>query len=59
MEKYSVMPQEILMVGDSEELDIKPAKELNWKTAFINRKGEKSVFADYNITNLGDLLNIV
>lgn len=58
-EKYSVRPEEILMVGDSEELDIKPAKELNWKTAFINRGGEKSVFADYNITSLGDLLNIV
>lgn len=60
LKKYEkVRPEEILMVGDSEDMDIKPSKELNWKTAFISRKGEKSKHADYNIGDLRELLKIL
>lgn len=57
--KFPVKPEEILMVGDSNEMDIKPARLLGWKTAFINRNKKKSKYADYNLTSLRELLQIV
>jgi len=59
VEKFPVKSEEILMVGDSDENDIKPAKLLGWKTAFISRNGKKSKYADYNLTSLKDLLQII
>ena len=59
IEKFDVKPEEILMVGDSIEMDIKPAKLLGWKTALINRDKKKSSYPDYNLINLKELLNIV
>ncbi|MBU3904522.1 MAG: HAD family hydrolase [Nanoarchaeota archaeon] len=58
IEKFPVRSEEILMVGDSDEMDIKPAKLLGWKTAFISRNNKKSKYADYNLTSLRDLLQI-
>lgn len=58
-EKYTAKSQEILMVGDSEYMDIMPAKELGWKTVFINRSGKVSESADYSISNLNEIKNIV
>ena len=47
------------MVGDSLEMDIKPAKLLGWKTALINREKKKSSYPDYNLTSLKEVLNII
>ncbi len=58
-EKYSQKSEDILMVGDSEELDIKPARLLRWKTAFIDRSGQKSKYADYNLRGLKELLELM
>ena len=54
-----IRPEEILMVGDNDEDDIKPTKLLGWKTAFINRDNKKSKYADYNLTSLRDILQII
>ncbi len=54
IEKFNLKPNEILMVGDKEEEDVLPAKELGIKTVFFNLK-KKSSIADYNITDLMDI----
>lgn len=53
---------EILMVGDSIERDMKPAKKLGLKTA-LAKYGHIGIFesesVDHELRTIGDLLNIV
>lgn len=42
MEKLSLKPEEVLVVGDSLRYDLEPAKALGMNTAWINR-GRKAL----------------
>ena len=53
---------EILMVGDSIARDIVPAKQLGLKTALAKygqRVAEESGIADYELTDIKDLVNVL
>jgi putative hydrolase of the HAD superfamily len=45
----------VLVVGDSLQRDIEPAKALGFSTAWINRGGDKSDHADYVMRSLLDI----
>lgn len=51
------LPDNICFVGDNPERDISPAKKMGLKTVLISEKFINTV-ADYNISNLEDLLKI-
>lgn len=42
--KFRVQGEEVMMVGDSTESDIAPAKERNWQTKLVRRPGENIYF---------------
>jgi putative hydrolase of the HAD superfamily len=52
---------EILMVGDSIEKDIVPAKELGLKTALAKygQQTSESGFADYQLLDFKEIIDIV
>ena len=56
-----IMNSEILMVGDSIERDLLPAKKLGLKTALskYGQRTEETGTADYELTDIKDLVNIV
>lgn len=56
-----IMNSEILMVGDSIERDILSARKLGLRTALskYGQTAEENGTADYELTNIKDLLNIV
>ena len=61
LKKLKLKPSECLMVGDWPARDIKGAKKLGMKTCFArygNPKVKRS-YADYEISNFKELLNIV
>jgi len=60
-EKLSLKPEEILLVGDSIERDIEPAKKLGMKTALAKYGQEKKEKgkADFKIEKIEDLLKII
>ncbi len=54
LRRAEVKPEEALYVGDMEEYDMKPAKEMGFTTVMIG-KGE-SKYADYKVEKFQDLL---
>lgn len=48
--KLDILPENVMMVGDSENEDIVPAKKIGMKTVYIGKN--KSSVADYSITNV-------
>ncbi len=59
LERTRFKPEEILMVGDSEDMDIVPAKKLGMKTCHINRWDKKSETADFEVNTLAEVKNVV
>jgi 2-haloalkanoic acid dehalogenase type II len=60
LQKLGVKPSEALMVGDTPEIDIVPAKKLGMKTALLCREAKKTVKeVDHVVTSLRQLLKIV
>ena len=57
----SIVNSEILMVGDSIERDLMPAKKLGLQTALskYGQTTEETWTADYELTDIKDLLNFV
>lgn len=51
-----VAPHEALMVGDSLDFDLEPAKALGMQTAWVNPKGEASPHADLVVPTPGHLV---
>ncbi len=56
---WKLRPSEVLMVGDEVDGDIILARKLGIKTAFISREGQKCDKADYNISSLKEILEIL
>ena len=56
-----IKESEILMVGDSIERDIQPAKQLGMKTALAKygQRSKEMMTADYELKGIKDLENIV
>ena len=57
----NIQPQEIIMVGDSMERDLVPAKKLGLRTA-LSKYGQKTAEAgtpDYELTDIEDLMGIL
>lgn len=52
--KLGYLPDQVISIGDQEETDIKPAKELGIKTIFIN-KDRKSEIADFSVENISQI----
>jgi 2-haloacid dehalogenase len=62
MEVFKLSKEKILHVAASYVHDIVPAKELGFKTAWINRKGEKpkgSIKPDFELRDLRPLINLL
>jgi putative hydrolase of the HAD superfamily len=57
LRKLKLRPQEVMMVGDNIEKDIKPAKELGIITVLVAPGHSKC--ADYCIKNIGELPRII
>jgi FMN phosphatase YigB (HAD superfamily) len=57
--KWNMGPSEVLMIGDDVDCDILPAKELGLRTAFIGRKGKTCDEADYSISSLEEIPEII
>lgn len=55
LERTGVFPEETVMVGDSLENDILPAKALGMKTVLIDRAGKFDGFADPEIIKIKSL----
>ncbi len=49
--QYSVLPKNIISIGDQEKTDIIPAKQLGFKTIFVSNS-KKTTFADVNIDSI-------
>jgi HAD superfamily hydrolase (TIGR01662 family) len=57
---FKISPEEAMMVGDKEDVDLEPAKELGIKTVLIDRKNQKTKeIADYQIDDLRKILNLL
>lgn len=54
LNKYKIIPSDVIVVGDQENTDIAPAKKIGLKTIFVNQS-KKSKFADINIGNINNL----
>lgn len=52
----NIKSQNALMVGDREEVDIIPAKEVGMTTGLL---GQNPKFADYSITNIRHIIKIL
>jgi len=59
LSKWNLEPNEILMVGNDVDCDILPAKQLGIKTVYINRENKTSDEADYNISSLKEIQDII
>jgi HAD superfamily hydrolase (TIGR01549 family) len=59
LSRWNLEPNEVLMVGNDVDCDILPAKELGLKTAFIDREGKVAGEADYNISSLEAIQEII
>lgn len=59
LRSWKLRPEEVLMVGDDMEIDIKPAKRLGLKTAFIDREAKGGGKADHVIKLLKELPKII
>lgn len=54
LNKYNIVPSDVIVVGDQEDTDIVPAKKIGLKTIFINQS-KKSKLADVNIRNISNI----
>jgi FMN phosphatase YigB (HAD superfamily) len=59
LSKWNLEPNEVLMVGNDVDCDILPAMELGLKTAFIDREGKVAGEADYIISSLEAIQEII
>jgi putative hydrolase of the HAD superfamily len=61
LEKFNFEASEVMMVGDSPQMDIEPAQALGWLTVQNCRNIDPSrkVNADHHINNFWDLLEII
>ncbi|MEM7825550.1 MAG: HAD hydrolase-like protein, partial [Candidatus Aenigmatarchaeota archaeon] len=61
IKKLSLSPKEILLVGDSIERDIEPAKKVGLRTALAQYGQEKKEKgkADFNIKKIDELLKVI
>lgn len=55
--KLKLKPDEVMMVGDSVEKDVKPAKQAGMITALLSPR--KNRYADYNIKTPGEIVKIL
>ncbi len=56
LKRLGVAPEEALMVGDSLDFDITPAKALGMRTAWVTHGGGASVDADISVANPAGLV---
>ena len=63
LKKLKLKPDEVLMVGDSLDKDIKGANDMGMKTCFAKygdmNMSNKNIKADYILKNIEDLLKII
>jgi HAD superfamily hydrolase (TIGR01509 family) len=59
LEKLGVAAHQTLMVGDSLDFDIVPAKKLGWRTAWVDRDGRSHPDADIVVRNPGELARLL
>lgn len=52
LKKYQIDPENCISIGDQEETDIVPAKNLGMKTVFVSSGGIKSLVADYSLCSI-------
>ena len=58
IKKIAINPKQCIAVGDQEDTDIIPAKQLGMRTVFIARE-KRSQIADHNILKISDLLALL
>ena|SRR3989344_6550986 len=57
---FNIDPKECMMVGDNEEVDIIPAKEIGIITVLLDREKVKShIYSDFMINNLKEIRGII
>ena len=59
LSKWNLEPNEVLMVGNDVDCDILPAKQLGIHAVFINREGRTADEADYCISSLEQIGDII
>jgi len=58
LEKLGVNAKDAVLVGDDQNVDIRPAKQLGMATVLIDREGRiESHVADFKVKSLGELTN--
>lgn len=58
-EKSGASADQIIMIGDSQENDIIPAKKMKWKTIWLDLYSEDFTGADYTVKNIGQVKQIL
>src|SRR5262249_25746633 len=58
-EALQLEPSEIVMIGDSMERDIQPARSLGMRTAWVTTAGNEIAEADAILHSLGELIDLL
>lgn len=59
LNKFQIDPNECVMIGDQENMDIDPANAAGLVTVYVNKSGQKSSKAAFSIKSIFDLPHIL
>jgi len=59
LERLQVKPEDVVVIGDSERLDIQPARKLGMTTVLVDRRGKiRQHSADFKVRNLMQVVRL-
>jgi len=59
IQKFQLEPDECVMVGDQDNIDIEPAHLMGLFTVYVNKNGQKSRQASFSVKSIFDLPNVL
>ncbi|KKQ79581.1 MAG: Hydrolase [Parcubacteria group bacterium GW2011_GWC2_38_7] len=59
LQRFQFEPSDCVMIGDQENIDIEPAKQIGLVTVYVNKNGQKSRKADFSVKSIFDLPTVL